>query len=450
MQTTSVDPLPHGGVTREEIAKREIGVTDITPALARGLMIAFLIAIAVVPMLEWRATLAQGQEGATSAWSQLTGLVDRIPATFALTTDSNGPIGLWRRAVAVNRELLSALVAFERGLEDESYVGKTLRPPFQWILSGWLGAGNERAYVGRDGWLFYRPDVEYVTGPGFLSATHLKRRAAAASEWEQPPQADPRTAIVHFKRQLEARGILLIVVPTPTKPMIHPSQLAAGYGPDDAPLDNASFPLFIDDLRREGVLVFEPSHAIVAASRELGQPQYLLTDTHWRPEAMELTARGLLDLLNEHASLPPVPEPGYRAERGEVRAMGDISLMLDLPPWQTLYPPELVLARRVTNLDGAAWRPSRDADVLVLGDSFANIYSLASMGWGDSAGLVEQLAYLLRRPVDRIVQNDQGSFATRALLNRSPGRLEGKRVVIYQFAARELAFGDWQLLDLPQ
>jgi alginate O-acetyltransferase complex protein AlgJ len=60
--------------------------------------------------------------------------------------------------------------------------------------------------------------------------------------------------------------------------------------------------------------------------------------------------------------------------------------------------------------------------------------------------LVEQLSYVLRRPIDRIVQNDDGAFATRAMLSQSGSdRLGGKRVVIYQFAARELAFGDWRL-----
>jgi hypothetical protein len=34
---------------------------------------------------------------------------------------------------------------------------------------GRLGVGNEQACVGRDGWLFYRPDVEYITGPPFLT-----------------------------------------------------------------------------------------------------------------------------------------------------------------------------------------------------------------------------------------------------------------------------------------
>jgi len=101
----------------------------------------------------------------------------------------------------------------------------------------------------------------------------------------------------------------------------------------------------------------------------------------------------------------------------------------------------------------AAQRSNLSADVLVLGDSFANIYSLASMGWGDSAGFVEQVSLVLRRPIDRIVQNDDGAFAARALLRRDlaagSDRLAGTRVVVWQFAARELAFGDWQLIELP-
>jgi alginate O-acetyltransferase complex protein AlgJ len=103
--------------------------------------------------------------------------------------------------------------------------------------------------------------------------------------------------------------------------------------------------------------------------------------------------------------------------------------------------------------DGEPWRPSRSADVLLLGDSFTNIYSLATMGWGEAAGFAEQLSHALQRPIDRIVQNDQAAHATRAMLARdlSSGddRLAGKRVVVWQFAARELAAGDWKIIPLP-
>jgi alginate O-acetyltransferase complex protein AlgJ len=140
-------------------------------------------------------------------------------------------------------------------------------------------------------------------------------------------------------------------------------------------------------------------------------------------------------------------ESEYRVERIEVQQAGDIVPMLDLPEGQRLYPPESVWLRRVVNADGSGWRSSRDSDLLVLGDSFSNIYSLESMGWGTSAGFVEQLSYALRRPIDRIVQNDDGAFATRAMLARDAGRLKNARVVVYQFAERELAFGDWKILQ---
>jgi alginate O-acetyltransferase complex protein AlgJ len=88
-----------------------------------------------------------------------------------------------------------------------------------------------------------------------------------------------------------------------------------------------------------------------------------------------------------------------------------------------------------------------------MGDSFCNIYSLAEMGWSDSGGFAEHLGLALGQPVDRLVINAGGAFSARQELVRqlSSGRdrLAGKQVVVYQFAARELAFGDWKLFDLP-
>jgi alginate O-acetyltransferase complex protein AlgJ len=168
---------------------------------------------------------------------------------------------------------------------------------------------------------------------------------------------------------------------------------------------------------------------------------------------MQRVAEALAAFIQAQVALPFVTEPGYRAEPREARQIGDTAAMLDLPAGQALYPPERVALRFVLGPDGDPWRPSRDADVLVLGDSFTNMYSLATMGWGEAAGLVEQLSHVLRRPVDRIVQNDQGASATRELLRRELGdegdRLAGNRVVVWQFAARELSFGDWRVIELP-
>jgi len=90
--------------------------------------------------------------------------------------------------------------------------------------------------------------------------------------------------------------------------------------------------------------------------------------------------------------------------------------------------------------------------VLLLGDSFANIFSLEAMGWGESAGFAEHLSVALRRPIDCILRNSDASFATREILSnelaRGRDRLAGKKLVIWEFAARELSFGNWKLLDL--
>jgi hypothetical protein len=453
--TNPEQPLPAGGRSREEIAQIEMDSTAVASATVRFLMAFFLTAIAAVPIVEWAGVRMLGAEGAATAWSRLSGLPDEIrshlaDATLRLPSGEAAAAeepGLWRLLLSTNRIAIAGLSGFERSLEADSLLGRLLRPPAQMVMTGWLGVGNERVYRGRDGWLFYRPDVEYVTGRGFLDQAQLRRRVAAAPEWTAPPQPDPREAIARFKRDLEARGITLIVMPTPLKPGVHPEMLAGRYADTTGALQNPSYRAFVDDLRRDGVLVFDASEALAAA--RLSGPQYLLTDTHWRPETMEGVAELLGSFIAAHARLPAAADPGYRLDRPEVRNTGDVVRMLDLPVDSPLFPSEAVWLRRILQPDGSPWRSSRDADVFVLGDSFSNIYSLESMGWGTSAGFAEQLSYTLRRPIDRLVQNDEGAFATRAMLLRDPDRLNGKRVVIYQFAARELAFGDWKAIPLP-
>jgi alginate O-acetyltransferase complex protein AlgJ len=437
----AVEPLPAGGRSREEIAKIEIGVTSISPSTAWLLLVGFVTLVFAVPAIELIAP--RTETTAPGTWSHLTGIPAGIQGRLAaLGSDSS----VWQRVVAVNRGVLAGLQDFERGFEQESRLGQALRPPAQLLLTRWLGAGNERAYPGRDGWVFYRPDVEYVTGPGFLDPAQHERRIASAPEWTAPPQPDPRPALLQFKRDLDARGIALVIVPTPVKPVVHPEKLAPRLAKSGA-VHNLSYGPFIANLAAQGVLVFDPT-AILAAERP-ASPQYMATDTHWRPEALEAVAEGLAAFLSAHVTLPAVPEPGFRLERTEQRYPGDTARMLDLPEAATLYTPELVYPSRVLRRDGSAWRPSRDADVLVLGDSFSNVFANPSWDPDRAAGLVEHLSYALQRPIDRITQDGSGAFATREMLLREPERLTGKRLVIYQFATRELSLGDWKVIGLP-
>jgi alginate O-acetyltransferase complex protein AlgJ len=433
-----------GGLSREEQARVEVGQTDVALVVARALVGGFLLLVAAFPAAEMIGSLASSEPG---PWSRL-----YVGAQATSPRDGAGAVFLLaRRIVAANRTLLAGFSGFEAALEDQSPVGRRLRPPAQLILSGWLGAGNERVYVGRDGWLFFRPDVDYVADRGFLDPARIARRAESAPEFEGPLQPDPRPAIERFVRDLAARGIHLVLMPTPVKPVVHPEHLVPTVS--GAPVHNLDYDAFIADVERAGVLVFDPTPLLVEAHRASGQAQYLATDTHWNPEAMQRVARALAEFIRVRVGLPPAPSPGYTVQVREARQRGDTLAMLDLQSDQTLYPPETVTLGFVTDAAGDPWRPSPDADVLVLGDSFSNIYSLAAMGWGEAAGFVEHLSLALDRPVDRIVENDRGARATRDRLARDltagRDRLSGKRVVVWQFAARELAFGDWAAIPLP-
>jgi alginate O-acetyltransferase complex protein AlgJ len=65
--------------------------------------------------------------------------------------------------------------------------------------------------------------------------------------------------------------------------------------------------------------------------------------------------------------------------------------------------------------------------------------------------LAEQLGFELQRPVDRLTRHDAGAWATRAMLAdamQRADRLAGKKVVIWEFAVRELSEGDWKIILL--
>jgi alginate O-acetyltransferase complex protein AlgJ len=158
------------------------------------------------------------------------------------------------------------------------------------------------------------------------------------------------------------------------------------------------------------------------------------------------TIRGLGLALSEPPTGEPTREPARRVE-----AHGDTLALLGLPASQTVFHKEPVEIAPVSQ-GGRLWKADPSAEILVLGDSFTNIYSLAAMGWGEAAGFAEQVSVEMGRPVDVLSRNSDGAFATRMMLQRELAagrdRLNGKKIVVWEFASRELSFGDWRLLPM--
>lgn len=434
---------------REKMAREQAGKTRITRSMAMFLTVVFLAAITVVPLNQCGQEMAGYIKGERATWApQAWDIFRALPDVRNELQAPEEPF--FARVLAANRVLLREIALFEDDLEDASMLGQAVRPRMQSLLNR-LGVGNEQAYVGRENWLFYRPGIDYLTGPGFLDERVLARRAASGDEWRPAPQPDPRMALVDFHQALAQRGITLVVMPTPIKPVIHPEMFSSRMDPAGLP-QNSSYGQFVRELEERGVVVFDVAEALVNRKMATGEPQYLATDTHWLPEAMQLNARLLAEFLEQRGLLSSPGLMDYGSSFVAATNTGDIAAMLQLPAERSPYVPETVILRQILDADQGLWRPDQNAEILVLGDSFSNIYSLAAMGWGESAGFVEQLAFELGKPVDRITRNDDGAFATREILSRELARgrdrLADKRVVVYQFAVRELAVGDWKLLDL--
>ncbi len=327
---------------------------------------------------------------------------------------------------------------FDIALDEYSVVRDHLIPLAQYALLRTLGQGNEQTERQGD-WLYLRQDIDHLTGPGFLEPSWKARRQRIVNEWEDPPRANPLPALTDFRDQLEEQGIRLLVLPVPVKPSIHPEPYSGNEM--NLPVRNPSFRQFIEALGAEQIQVFDPAETLLAA-REAHGRAYLKTDTHWTPAAMEAVADGLSERL---LTLGWVRDRKTQWAVGArtISGTGDLIGNLGLSDRQHLLPEEHVEVHPV--LDGST--ADQEAEVLLLGDSFSNIYSQAGLGWGTDSGLPQHLARALGAPVDWVTRNAGGASATRQAVEAAD--LGGKKVVVLQFAERELSFGDWQLVTLP-
>lgn len=414
---------------REVFAQHEVGRTAVSRGLAWLLAALFVLTVSAVPVGQYVFC------GASATRPH--DIFERLSGTVA--ANWRGPT-FAGRVLSANGAAVAAMRDYERGLEQDFFLRPHVVPWAQWATIRWLGVANEQVTLGRDRWLFHRRAVDHVTGPGFLT-----RRGALGD-------ADPVATIVDLAEQLRRRDIELIVVPVPAKPQVHPEKFSARYDGHYGPLHNASFARFKTRLAEKGVLVFDPAEALLRAKRRTGRPQYLASDTHWTPAAAERVAGRLKEFIDGHVELPAAETPAHALREVRAENAGDLARMLRLPEDWSPYRSREVVLNQVVLSERYVWGASRDADVLVLGDSFSNIYSLEAMGWGEAAGFVEHLSFVMARPLDRITRNGDGASATRRLLAgelaRGRDRLDGKRLVIWQFAAHELSFGDWEPIEV--
>jgi len=376
---------------------------------------------------------------------------------------------------------------FERNLEDKSWFQQTLRPKMQQLLFQTLSDPGTKALLGRNGWLFYRPDVRYLVEPN--------RREVDRSEsrWVQPPDGSTYRdnvirAIVRFRDQLKERGIELLVLPAPGKPSVYPDRVTRRAVGKEQEFRSPTEEM-LEVLRKHGVETVN----LFARFREYrksapAQDLFLVRDTHWTPTGTKVAADAVALRLRELGWAPQEARQ-YQTKSIAVKRFGDVLEMMQLPGIQSEFEPEAVECEQISDPALGLMVPSKSdrpgtyrcaapkSSVLLLGDSYCRIYqmpepqSLGEVGGGrlevgngkdksdkstrqllpGSAGFPSHLALTLKAPVDYIVSDGGASTDVRRRLSTDAEILEDKKVVIWEFAEREIGLGreGWKEVPLP-
>ena len=141
---------------RREVAVKELGTTHIKRNVSIVSLVIFSVTLLSVPICQLISDIQRGES-----------------------------LHVFRAVGLLPIPNLEEIAQYEDTLEEASVLTNWLLPGVQTILTGVFRTGNEQAYLGRDGWLFYRADVDSLIGAGFQETSG----AALA-------------AIVDFNRQL--------------------------------------------------------------------------------------------------------------------------------------------------------------------------------------------------------------------------------------------------------
>lgn len=308
----------------------------------------------------------------------------------------------------------------------------------QTAVTRFLGIGNLRVMVGREGWLYYRPDLDATSGKGPMHG----EPASVAREKAKAAWRAPIPVIADFAEQLRGRGIRLLFVPVPVKPMI--AREGVGLEPASGAPDlwRSTFA----ELERTGVEVVDLFPVLL--DREQGGGAFLKQDTHWTPGAMVEAAGRVADRIGAAA------HPAGELREVSGKSQGDLVGMLGMDGASAVFGPESVLLKRVD--------PARTdrRDVLLLGDSFANIYEDPALGFGEAAGFPSHLSRSLGGRIQTIAINGGGATRVREVFARLPApRFAEVRTVVWLISSRDLLLPElparragieWRALTLPE
>ena len=165
---------------------------------------------------------------------------------------------------------------------------------------------------GLDDWLFLGPELRHVAAGRFWGSADRQPAARSDPPGGDPAGADPLPAILDFKRQLDARGVELLLVPVPPKSIIYPEKAAAGVDvPIPVPRLDAAHEAFYGLLREQGVDVLDlTDHFLANRFHPEGTP-YCRRDSHWSGVGCVLAGEAIAAAVRDRGWYPELATTAF-------------------------------------------------------------------------------------------------------------------------------------------
>jgi alginate O-acetyltransferase complex protein AlgJ len=289
---------------------------------------------------------------------------------------------------------------------------------------------------GTDGWLFLTKELRHLGHGRFWG-----KDASRNSRLRHP---DPLPCIVGVSRGLGALGIELWVVPIPPKAVVYPDK-ALSKPFDLARRLDATLSEFYQALRKRGVRVVDLTPELLVARAEGERAAYCERDSHFSGVGCVRVAAVLAEALRKRDWYACVPKQAFVHESRNVEITGDLAGAAGTGRASK----ETLRLRFVGRKTPGGLEPVPDdpaSPVVLMGDSHCLVFHAGDDLHARGAGLADQLALELGFAVDVVAVRGSGATASRVNLYRqsrgNPGYLQGKKVVLWIFAAREFTETD--------
>lgn len=350
---------------------------------------------------------------------------------------------------------------YEKKIENASVFATGARPVMSFFRYWLFNDLGDKGIYGKNGFFFYRPDVQYTYKPYISSLQNYANPFSNVVDPELLKTNEfPVKKIAEFRDQLKEKGIDLLVTIVPGKPSIYSEYLSK----DNSEKFESPSMRFIKELDSAGVSVvdlFTPFLNEKKNDLDTEDLLYLRKDTHWKARGAWLAASTVAEQIKKY----PWYQDGtfeYVIDTVEVMREGDVAQMSTLPNMKINelrchFPAEKTKCYQISKVSRdengeitgkVLYKDDyKNSQILLLGDSFSRIYQTDEPR---SAGWISHLAYDLKQPLATIVNDGGASTIVREILARKNYLLKNKKLVVWEFVERDIRYGEngWKSISL--